>query len=259
MWMMNENFLDWFDWSFTLYCIVLYCMIIDWWNEWYIHVLCICYMRDVLWMYYSSVNVLEFICLKNGRLQLPEDCHPAIREIVLSCWETDPDNRPSFDHLCNKLSTLVDEVSKSQPYPWYNHWDRINCCCYCCGLIWLCAMMNEWYLLHYTYTSTPFTFTKYPTTQHNSDLDCCVWFLDACTLPFFLFPTPFHTTPFHTIHSFCSHSIENCNLSKIEQLIHPISIWKRHPISCQLRPKNYLNNPLHSLPAPLLHHLQQIP
>jgi serine/threonine protein kinase len=36
---------------------------------------------------------------------IPQNVDPVLREIMLSCWQPDPNNRPSMEQICNKLNT----------------------------------------------------------------------------------------------------------------------------------------------------------
>lgn len=41
---------------------------------------------------------------------LPSNVPEVLRELMLSCWQPDPDNRPSMEQLCNRLnSSFPDE------------------------------------------------------------------------------------------------------------------------------------------------------
>lgn len=43
--------------------------------------------------------------LQNGyRLEKPKDCPDAIYQIICSCWNADPEKRPSFGELLDQLS-----------------------------------------------------------------------------------------------------------------------------------------------------------
>jgi hypothetical protein len=50
----------------------------------------------------SNHELLNF--LKNGqRLERPEICSEMLYELMMSCWQSDPDDRPDFGDICRKL------------------------------------------------------------------------------------------------------------------------------------------------------------
>jgi serine/threonine protein kinase len=34
---------------------------------------------------------------------IPEDCDPMWRDLMLKCWNTDPEQRPTFDDICDEI------------------------------------------------------------------------------------------------------------------------------------------------------------
>lgn len=44
----------------------------------------------------------------------PEYVRDELYAIMMDCWETEPENRPSFDSLCNKIKRL--EMGANQNY-----------------------------------------------------------------------------------------------------------------------------------------------
>ena len=61
------------------------------------------------WLEY--VGVVEFIKFINGgdRLAKPEICLNEVYEIMLDCWQVDPNRRPSFDRIVRRIETAIRE------------------------------------------------------------------------------------------------------------------------------------------------------
>lgn len=49
---------------------------------------------------------LPSVLLKGYRIPKPEYVKDELYDIMRECWETEPDNRPSFDKLCQKIRLL---------------------------------------------------------------------------------------------------------------------------------------------------------
>lgn len=49
--------------------------------------------------------------MKSGqRLDRPENCSEILYELMLHCWESDPDDRPDFGDICKKLDTNKSKI-----------------------------------------------------------------------------------------------------------------------------------------------------
>uniref|UniRef100_A0AAV2KRF9 receptor protein-tyrosine kinase n=1 Tax=Knipowitschia caucasica TaxID=637954 RepID=A0AAV2KRF9_KNICA len=61
---------------------------------------------------YPGVHNYELLdLLRTGyRLKPPEDCDPKIWEVMQSCWEKQPTQRPCFRELCDRLKTLLSKL-----------------------------------------------------------------------------------------------------------------------------------------------------
>ena len=54
-------------------------------------------------------NKEVFDKVMNGyRLEIPEGCQPEIYELMIDCWLSDPNERPSFNEIHKRLSALVE-------------------------------------------------------------------------------------------------------------------------------------------------------
>lgn len=64
----------------------------------------------------SNYQAMQHI-LENDLLPCPEDCPKGIFFTMNECWETGPDNRPSFAEIYNKLKSMNDLPSGHPPVP----------------------------------------------------------------------------------------------------------------------------------------------
>lgn len=54
----------------------------------------------------KNAEVVEMVCQQGVRLPCPEKpcaplgCPKAVHDMMLGCWQTDPDDRPDFEELC---------------------------------------------------------------------------------------------------------------------------------------------------------------
>lgn len=44
------------------------------------------------------------------RLEIPENTHPKLTELIERCWEDDPTKRPAFSSIAIELECLLQEV-----------------------------------------------------------------------------------------------------------------------------------------------------
>lgn len=52
-----------------------------------------------------------YIQVKSGyRMTAPKDCPPEIFELMLQCWTTEPDNRPTFQMICETIFKIWKKV-----------------------------------------------------------------------------------------------------------------------------------------------------
>ena len=48
--------------------------------------------------------------VENYRLNIGDECRDDIAQIIMSCWNTDPAKRPSFELICQTLKD-VDSIN----------------------------------------------------------------------------------------------------------------------------------------------------
>lgn len=66
--------------------------------------------------YYGMIHeeVIKFI--KEGNvLNCPDNCPPAVYQLMRSCWHRKPNHRPQFKAIHKALCGMYDELSKHQP------------------------------------------------------------------------------------------------------------------------------------------------
>ena len=54
---------------------------------------------------YKGAQLAIAVCQKNERPHVPSDTPSALKSLIKSCWDRDPDNRPTFDEIFKKISS----------------------------------------------------------------------------------------------------------------------------------------------------------
>jgi serine/threonine protein kinase len=57
----------------------------------------------------SNPELLNFLKL-GQRLERPENCSENLYELMLQCWATDPEDRPDFSDICQKLDPNKNKI-----------------------------------------------------------------------------------------------------------------------------------------------------
>ncbi|XP_057770494.1 probable serine/threonine-protein kinase SIS8 isoform X2 [Salvia miltiorrhiza] len=73
----------------------------------------LCTMRQP-WGGMNPMQVVGAVGFQHRRLDIPDDMDPVIRGIVLRCWETDPNLRPTFGEIMAALKPLQKSIASSQ-------------------------------------------------------------------------------------------------------------------------------------------------
>lgn len=47
---------------------------------------------------------------------IPSSPFQALRQLVSDCWHTDPESRPSFEDIVNRLEDMLKTMPKHSPY-----------------------------------------------------------------------------------------------------------------------------------------------
>lgn len=60
-------------------------------------------------------RVLHYI-LTGGRLQIPPNFSPSLRELILRCWQLDPAKRPRFHQIVADLENMTSKTNQNTAY-----------------------------------------------------------------------------------------------------------------------------------------------
>ena len=59
----------------------------------------------------SCQEAANFVCFKQGCLEIPKDCPRILYNVLLSCWKYNVESRPNFDTLCSIFEQLSADKS----------------------------------------------------------------------------------------------------------------------------------------------------
>ncbi|TYI34685.1 hypothetical protein ES332_A03G025600v1 [Gossypium tomentosum] len=59
------------------------------------------------WNNLNSLQVVGVVGFMDRRLELPEGLDPQIESIISDCWQSNPENRPSFEDIINRMTGIV--------------------------------------------------------------------------------------------------------------------------------------------------------
>ncbi|KAK3140006.1 hypothetical protein QOZ80_5AG0393980 [Eleusine coracana subsp. coracana] len=62
--------------------------------------------QKIPWENLNSMQVIGAVGFMNQRLDIPSDVDPQWTSVILSCWESDPQRRPTFQELLERLREL---------------------------------------------------------------------------------------------------------------------------------------------------------
>ncbi|XP_059289420.1 uncharacterized protein LOC132042927 isoform X1 [Lycium ferocissimum] len=63
--------------------------------------------EKIPWDNLNTMQVIGAVGFMNQRLDIPKDVHPQLASIIESCWHSEPQCRPSFQELVEKLKDLL--------------------------------------------------------------------------------------------------------------------------------------------------------
>lgn len=69
--------------------------------------------QSIPWKNLNSLQVVGVVGFMNRRLELPEGLDPHVASIINDCWRSDPDQRPSFEELIQRMMFLVKQSNSS--------------------------------------------------------------------------------------------------------------------------------------------------
>ena len=58
----------------------------------------------------NAVKVAQLV-IQGARPKIPVNCQSDFKNLILSCWQTDPNQRPNFDQILFSLDILLSDVS----------------------------------------------------------------------------------------------------------------------------------------------------
>ncbi|CAA0832422.1 protein tyrosine kinase family protein [Striga hermonthica] len=73
----------------------------------------LCTLRQP-WGGMNPMQVVGAVGFQHRRLEIPDDVDPAIADIIMRCWQTDPNLRPSFAEIMAALKPLQKPITSSQ-------------------------------------------------------------------------------------------------------------------------------------------------
>ncbi|RDX98674.1 putative serine/threonine-protein kinase SIS8, partial [Mucuna pruriens] len=67
--------------------------------------------QSIPWKNLNSLQVVGVVGFMDRRLDLPEGLDPHVASVINDCWRSDPEQRPSFEELIQRMMFLVNRVT----------------------------------------------------------------------------------------------------------------------------------------------------
>ncbi|MED6121337.1 copper transport protein ctr1 [Stylosanthes scabra] len=67
--------------------------------------------QSIPWENLNSLQVVGVVGFMDRRLDLPEGLDPQVASVIRDCWQSDPEQRPSFQELIKRMVFLVNKVN----------------------------------------------------------------------------------------------------------------------------------------------------
>ncbi|XP_072062345.1 uncharacterized protein [Arachis hypogaea] len=67
--------------------------------------------QSIPWENLNSLQVVGVVGFMDRRLELPEGLDPQVASVIRDCWQSDPEQRPSFQELIQRMMFLVNKVN----------------------------------------------------------------------------------------------------------------------------------------------------
>ncbi|XP_058772932.1 serine/threonine-protein kinase STY46 isoform X2 [Vicia villosa] len=67
--------------------------------------------QSIPWKNLNSLQVVGVVGFMNRRLDLPEGLDPHVASIINDCWQSDPEQRPSFEELVQRMMLILNRVT----------------------------------------------------------------------------------------------------------------------------------------------------
>ncbi|RWR80771.1 serine/threonine-protein kinase EDR1 isoform X1 [Cinnamomum micranthum f. kanehirae] len=66
--------------------------------------------ESIPWTNLNSLEVVGVVGFMDRRLDIPEDLDPRISTIIHDCWQSDPEQRPSFEQIRQRMADLINSI-----------------------------------------------------------------------------------------------------------------------------------------------------
>lgn len=67
------------------------------------------------WGTLGHMQILFSVGMRGERLPIPSDVQPEVAALIQDCWAEDPNQRPSFDVIIERLSSLKEIIVSAEP------------------------------------------------------------------------------------------------------------------------------------------------
>ncbi|PNX96557.1 PAS domain-containing/tyrosine kinase family protein, partial [Trifolium pratense] len=67
--------------------------------------------QSIPWKDLNSLQVVGIVGFMDRRLDLPEGLDPHVASIINDCWQSDPEQRPSFEELIQRMMLAISRVT----------------------------------------------------------------------------------------------------------------------------------------------------
>ncbi|KAF3965836.1 hypothetical protein CMV_010019 [Castanea mollissima] len=71
--------------------------------------------ESIPWNNLNALQVVGVVGFMNRRLDLPEDLDPQVATIIKDCWQSDPEQRPSFEAIIQRIMGLLQRAVAAVP------------------------------------------------------------------------------------------------------------------------------------------------
>ncbi|KAM3735041.1 hypothetical protein ACB098_10G061500 [Castanea mollissima] len=71
--------------------------------------------ESIPWNNLNALQVVGVVGFMNRRLDLPEDLDPQVATIIKDCWQSDPEQRPSFEAIIQRIMGLLQRAVAAEP------------------------------------------------------------------------------------------------------------------------------------------------
>ncbi|KAM1024847.1 hypothetical protein ACFX13_038770 [Malus domestica] len=67
-------------------------------------------IQSVPWNNLNSLQVVGVVGFMDRRLDIPEGLDPQVVSIIEDCWQSGPEQRPSFEDIIQRMKGLIQKV-----------------------------------------------------------------------------------------------------------------------------------------------------